>query len=258
MMLHKKILVLLPLSVLLIGCQPTSHSASDLPASDSDSQSVNSDIGSASEIISDSTEPSSDSESVSTSEYVPTTKEDIIADLTDLKEDLLDLNQDVTERQYSTEQTISYSGLEMDVSEEGVDTLYTCNGEKMTHCDGDQTIGDEEIPFVREKGVKNDTLYSLTYYSKGDSSNSVTYYENTPDNQSVLFDVGFVSSYIQSTIVPTLAYYEDDSLKLVTTYNFYQIDLSTDGEKTLYFNFKYMDGQTVREGFERQDTILIS
>lgn len=232
----KKFVIVLLLTLSLSSCNKENNK-------DSYSNSnVNSFKESSSEVISSSKISSS----------INKTEEEKIIEM---KNDLLKLNYQVSENTYSILQE-DYYGITVEIEETGSTRLYDDN---FIVKEFEQKIGDNSILGRNEIGIKDDNIYQLTYYGENDTNNSIKYYVDNDNNRKQIFDIGFVNEYVNNILDVTLEYLNNDENKISLSTNFEQIDLFSDGSKTLKYRFTSFapNGKNKIEEVERDDILTI-
>ena len=177
-----------------------------------------------------------------------------------LKEEFLTMDDMVSSYSYSIDQE-DYYGISIYTSESGTKSLYL---DDFVVTEFTQKIGKDRILGRKEYGLSEPTamgskIYEILYFGEGDEANKVTYYANNDYNKSYFFDLSFANEYVNNILNVTLSYFSEGEAGLHLETNFAEIDLMSDGEKTLQYKFvSYSpDGKTKIEEVEREDIIII-
>lgn len=213
--------------------------------------SCNENISSSSYLVNSFISSSVESLSSISSSNVRTQKEIV----EDFKDDLLKINYQVSSSSYVTNQE-DYYGISVELSEEGEIRLYQDN---FIVKEFEQTIGEDKVEGRSESGINDDKIYQITYYGEQDDNNSVKYYLDNDYNRKVIFDIGFINEYVNNILDVTLNYLENVKYKVSLVTNFDQIDLESDGEKSLQFRLiSYApNGIDKIEEVQRDDILVI-
>ena len=147
-----------------------------------------------------------------------------------LKTTFFEMDKNVVKANEVAKQTNNYGGLNLDTTITSVSTKYANNFVKTN---ASASMGESSYSYTEEKGiVDNSTYYSVTEYSEGDSDNKAVLYYLGDDPANEEFSVGF-ASFFASIMVNGIIDFEKTQQGTVT-YNFADIDFTTDGIKNLY------------------------
>lgn len=174
-----------------------------------------------------------------------------------LKERLLQFGEDPAKKIYSMEQEDSY-GITINSLENGTTIRYQ---DSFIVSEFQQKIGDGEMTNGRKEiGIAGENIYEILFFGAQEKdNNSVKYYVDNEENRAALLPIGFASEYIRDILNVTIAYFEQEDLKLSLLTNYSDIDWETDGEKTLSYRFINFaaNGINKLEEVERDDKIVI-
>lgn len=177
-----------------------------------------------------------------------------------IKNELLLFDDTVSSCTYSVDQ-VDYYGISIESHEEGTKNLYNDN---FLSNDFTQKISDDSFSGKKEYGItgsviKGYKIYEIVYYGQDDKNNKVNYYDKSDASIAYYFDIGFVNDYINNILDLTILYFENSTSKLSLITNFADLDLSSDGEKTLNYRFTSYaaNGININEKCDRDDVIVI-
>ena len=233
--MKKKISNLLFVFAFLIGC----NNENNVSSSSNNSVSL-------------SDQSSSIAESSSSSSVKKTNKQI----LDEMKNNLLELNHLVSSNTYSIYQE-DYYGISVEIFENGTTNLYQDN---FIVKEFEQKIGDDSIiTGCTETGIENNKIYQYTYYGENDMNNSLNYYYDTDSNRKAIFDIGFVTEYVNNIIDVTQAYLSDPSNKIFLSTNFEEVEFTNNSKVYLEYRFiSYApNGRDKVEEVQRNDLLSI-
>lgn len=148
-----------------------------------------------------------------------------------LKEALFEFDKDVVKSSEVCEQTDGYGAIEMVTTSKNETTRYT----DFTQTLSEHQIGSSKTNMITEKGlVDEDTYYQVVYYGANDKDNAAGEFKYNPSLKEQVFGAGFAGFFAESILDSVVTFKDTYGSSALVEYNFYDLDLTTDGTKEFY------------------------
>lgn len=170
------------------------------------------------------------------------------------------IGYDANKISYTQTQVDNYSAIDLVSTRVASGTQYNGN---FYHEDFEEKIDEgEQYSGVNEKGIYNDNFYSILYYGDGDSNNRLSEYPKGTTDFNDFSNCSFKGYYMNNVLAYCYDNYlaiKDDTRysKITLTCDSKDVDLSSDGEKTIDFAYRIFSGSNLVNAIVSSDTIKI-